>query len=541
MARARSGGIRLFAGWLVLAAIYAVTGKLALMMGTISGVAGLIWPPSAIALVALLNRDRRLWPGITIGAFALDFGASASALAACFTAAGSTLEPVLGAWVLDRFFGLRGAPTRIGQVLALVVFAALGATTVSASFGTLGIVAGGVRATSHAAEIWWRWWLGDATGVIVLAPVLLAWTSDVRTLGPGVPDKRRVLEAVALGVSFMTVLLVVFTTPRPTDNAFTQTSVIMPFLVWAALRFGMRGATAATLLTAIISVWGTVMRRGPYVHPRLATSLLFLQVSLSVVSITTLVLAVAVSERDRAAREAKQASRVREEFLSIASHELHTPLTSLVLSVQLLLDQKWQPPGAAAHLLDVISRQVQKLTTIVSDLLVSTRLHEHRLPLQLEAVDLSDVVREVVGRVAGLLRQSGSSLTVRATRVICGTWDRARIEQIFTNLLSNAVKFGAGKPIELTIELESDRVARIVVQDHGIGIPTDRLPRVFDRFEQAVTDRHYGGLGLGLYIVHSLVELHHGTITVDSTPEYGSTFTVRLPIDKPATGCPPSG
>jgi len=122
---------------------------------------------------------------------------------------------------------------------------------------------------------------------------------------------------------------------------------------------------------------------------------------------------------------------------------------------------------------------------------------------------------------------------LRADEPIPDQWDRARIEQVIVNLLANAIKFGAGKPIRVTVSAQEDR-ARVRVRDQGIGIPPDRLGGIFDRFERAVSSRQFGGLGLGLFIARGIVEAHGGTISVESRPDEGTTFTVEMPRTRPA-------
>ncbi|WP_437336705.1 sensor histidine kinase [Sorangium sp. So ce394] len=239
-------------------------------------------------------------------------------------------------------------------------------------------------------------------------------------------------------------------------------------------------------------------------------------------------------ENARLYREAQHAIRVRDDFLSVASHELRTPVTSLRLGIQALLRRNGHAPddrvGRALHRLD---RQVQRLTRLIDDLLDVSQLHTGRLELHVEPVDLAEVVDEVVERLGERVAQSGSPLSVRAAPSIVGSWDRSRLEQVVSNLLDNALKFGAGKPIEITVA-RKDGAAELVVQDQGIGIPASRLPYVFERFERAVSSRHFGGLGLGLHVVKTIVEALGGAVRVESRQGEGARFTVELPCEPPA-------
>jgi predicted ATPase/signal transduction histidine kinase len=228
-------------------------------------------------------------------------------------------------------------------------------------------------------------------------------------------------------------------------------------------------------------------------------------------------------------RSSQEAVALRDEFLSVASHELRTPIHSLQLIVQGLTRGVVSPsPEHVARAFGVAERQVGRLTRLIDELLEVSRIQAGRLAFQLEKVDLGALVGEVVAQFDVELARSRCALNVRADPAVVGMWDRSKLEQVVANLLSNAIKFGAGKPIEIRVEKPSPDTARIVVADHGIGIPPERLPRVFERFERAVSAREYGGLGLGLYIVRSVVQGLGGTVEVASEPGVGSVFTVTL-------------
>jgi len=234
-------------------------------------------------------------------------------------------------------------------------------------------------------------------------------------------------------------------------------------------------------------------------------------------------------------RDAQEAIRLRDEFLSIASHELNTPVTTIQLTVQALRRSAATSPGAIAPPLARVERQVRKLARQISELLDVSRITVGRMDVEVEDVDLTAVVRDVADRLADDLSQADCRLVLHTDGAVVGRWDGVRLEQVVTNLLANAIKFGAGRPIEVSIG-EAAGTARLVVRDEGIGLPADRLPYVFDRFERAVPARAYGGLGLGLglYIARSIVEALGGSIRVESAIGAGATFTVELPRAGPA-------
>lgn len=238
--------------------------------------------------------------------------------------------------------------------------------------------------------------------------------------------------------------------------------------------------------------------------------------------------ALLVGER-QARAAAEEAVRLRDEFLSVASHELRTPLTSLQLAVAGLsrrMGAEVTPPVQRS--LDLATRQLKRMGRLVGLLLDVSRIQAGRLELERREVDLGQLARETTLELAEGLRRSGSEVVLSTPEPVVGYWDPARIEQVIINLLTNAIKFGQGQPIDVRVEMVGD-IARLTVRDRGIGIPDDVQPRVFERFGRGVSARHYGGLGLGLYIVRTNVLAHGGRVFVQSKLAEGACFTVELP------------
>lgn len=232
---------------------------------------------------------------------------------------------------------------------------------------------------------------------------------------------------------------------------------------------------------------------------------------------------------ERAARvAAEQAVRARDEFLSIASHELYTPITALQLAVQRMIRQ--DDSRSRQRLLDLVDAQVRRLIRLVEQLLDVSRIHGGRLELKVSQVDLSALVREVAASLRTEAERAHCTVEIRADTPVVGSFDRDRVEQVVVNLLGNALKYGPNAPIELGV-FRQDGHAELTVRDHGIGIPPESVERIFERFERAVSARQYGGLGLGLFIVKRIVEAHHGNVRVEAAPGQGALFTVELPLE----------
>lgn len=233
--------------------------------------------------------------------------------------------------------------------------------------------------------------------------------------------------------------------------------------------------------------------------------------------------------------EAQAAIRTRDEFLSIASHELKTPLTTLRLQAQITKrglrkgDMSFFTSERLNRLVDQVDAQVDRLAHLVDDMLDVSKARIGKLSANLEEINLSEVVRDVTSSMSQQLNEVGCELKLHLQHRVIGFWDKYRMEQVLLNLLSNALKYGAGKPIEVTVSSHHD-VAQIKVKDNGIGIAKADQERIFRRFERAISASEVSGLGLGLYITYEILKAHEGTIRVVSEREKGSEFIVELPL-----------
>jgi signal transduction histidine kinase len=235
---------------------------------------------------------------------------------------------------------------------------------------------------------------------------------------------------------------------------------------------------------------------------------------------------------DHAARvkAREEATRLKEDFLSAAAHDLKTPLTTVVAQAEFLERRATREPSAPTDLAGVrrIVRESKRLTALVGDLLDATRLEQGQLVGEREPVDLATLAQDVCAHDTS----DPTFCQVHATAPVVGVYDRRRIEQLLQNLLENAKKYSPERtPIKVKV-WQQDGEARVAVQDSGIGIPAADLPRIFERFSRAsnVDDRRFHGMGLGLFICRGIVEEHGGRIWVESEVGKGSTFHVGLPL-----------
>ena len=240
-----------------------------------------------------------------------------------------------------------------------------------------------------------------------------------------------------------------------------------------------------------------------------------------------------ITERRDLESDLRAAIEARDDFLSVASHELGTPLTALKLHVDQLqrtIGQAGNGPAGTRSLerrVGSIAHEVQRLGDLVETLLDSTRLAVGAWRPKMERIDLAQLVERLVGELAPVAEAAGCAVKLRSRAGLLGNWDRGSLEQTFTNVLGNAFKFGAGAPIE--IDLDGDGASAIArIRDHGVGLPAEQHELIFQRFGRAPHTRGYGGLGLGLWIARQFLEAMGGTICVKSTAGAGATFEISL-------------
>lgn len=233
----------------------------------------------------------------------------------------------------------------------------------------------------------------------------------------------------------------------------------------------------------------------------------------------------------------EQAVQIRDEFVSIVSHELNTPLTSLMLQSQLRrrILKKGDPAAFSlknlAEMFESDEKQFKRLTRLIDDMLDISRINSGKLSMHIERFDLSDLVQDLVERSTDQFLEAGCPIEIKVCQVAIGNWDRFRIEQVVMNLLTNAMRYGAKKPIVVQVNADQKR-AQIIVSNQGRGIAKENQERIFQRFERAESGNKISGLGLGLFIIKQILEAHQGTIRVESELDQGATFVVELPLSE---------
>jgi signal transduction histidine kinase len=520
-----------------LAAVYFVAARLGLMMDAVGGFATLVWPPTGIALAAVVVLGYRAWPGVFIGAFAANLSTGAPLLAALGIGVGNTLEAVVGAYALGRIPGFRPSLDRLRDVVGLIVLAAGLSTTVSATIGVSSLYLAGIVPPQQAWEAWRSWWLGDLIADLVVAPVLLVWATTPRIR---LPTRQR-LEAAGVAASVVAVNLFVFGAPVAVATATLRRGyLVFPPLIWAAVRFGQQGVVMATFLTSLVAVWGTASGYGPFAQPVLHESLFALQTFMAIVATTFLVLGASIAERRHAAESLRrahatvaEANRAKSEFLAVMSHELRTPLNAILGYVELMaIEIGDRVTERQRTYLSRIRSNQRHLLSLIDDVLSFAKVEAGRRSLTTQTIRVCEVLGALESLVEPEVRRKELSFALApCDPALAAQADPEKLRQILLNLVDNALKFtGAGGRVGVGAAREGDMI-RIWVSDTGIGIAPDQLEHVFEPFFQVDrgTTRRYPGIGLGLAIARDFARTMGGEVRLESQPGRGSTASLELP------------
>src|SRR4029077_10192655 len=430
-----------------------------------------IWPPTGIALVAMLVFGRRVWPAVFLGALAVNLPIGPSPLGAAVIAAGNTLAPLTAASLLQRA-GFRIELDRLRDAAAIIVLGALAAMTISATVGTSVLVLSGSVPPDGFWSTWAVWWAGDAMGVLLVAPFLLS-------LLPNASSPALTLRS---GVEFVGLLLVIgLVTFALFQNQLRLEYLVFPLIMLAAWRFRLRGAAPAALIASGVAIWAAVQGTGPFGDETLLEKMVTLQVFNVFLALASFVLAAFIEARTRAAEmtrlyvSATAASQAKSSFLNMAAHELRTPLTVFTGYLSLLSGGSLgKPPAAWETPINILVQKTGEMERMISDLQNASRLEVVNPQLGAAAIDLRRVFEEGVERARPLteLLRAEVTLNLPADPVPVEA-DEDHLGRVMDDLINNALTYTIRAP-RLVIGLSARaRKAIVRVEDNGVGIRAD--------------------------------------------------------------------
>ena len=503
--------LRYVAGVLALAAAYYGAAKVGQTLRYTASVSA-IWPPAGLGIAVLYLWGLRWWPGVLLGEIVVNgqllLDDSTIPIGSVLgQQTGNMAELIVGALLLRRLIGPNAAMDRVEQVGGMLV-AVGAATAISATVGTISMVAGGVVAASGAAEFWRTWWLGDTSGGLVVLPLVLAWAKDPS----GAWRRIRTWEGAAMIAGVTALSLVVFSTEEPVRYA------VFPTLIWAAFRFGPPGATLSIAITAAVAIGETASDVGPFAEQPIDHRTLSTQLYIWVAALTTLFLSAVVSERERSSRELAQARRTEgaravEERRRIA-RDLHDSVSQALFSTVLhartaqkaLVQEGGSPSGPVGRALDTIADLTRSVQGEIRSLIYELR----REPLH------DGLVAELARHSIELGAPEGLTIEVRGpeSRLALSPQVETQLLAIGREALANVVRHAEATVAQVRVEAQRTQVV-VEIRDNGHG------------FDPA--NGHPGHFGLDS--MRTRAAEVDGRLTIASAPGSGTRVRVRVPVD----------
>ncbi|HYS84645.1 MAG TPA: MASE1 domain-containing protein [Bradyrhizobium sp.] len=536
-------GISYAGGLVAIGVIYFALAKGGLALASIHPSATPIWPPTGVALAAVLLWGYRTWPAIFTAAVIVNATTAGSVATAIAIATGNSLEAVVGAYLINRWSSGCNTFSTPNSVAKFALICFVIATPISASIGLTSLATAGYIERTNFANAWVTWWLGDVTGALVIAPVIVLWASSHYHAF----NRNEFLETVGVLATAAAVGLIAFSplieqTPSRDPLGFLA---ILPML-WAALRRGPRDTATVALVLAGITIWGTLTGGGPFTTADLNVSFLLVLMFLISITVPSLLLSADVDVRKKAEEslrraqidlERKVAERTQElelanaaksRFLAMASHDLRQPLHALGLFVaQLRTPLK---SGERTKTIERVDATRKEMDEMFNSLLDISRLDAGILTPKITEFPIARLLQKIETRFDQATREKGLRLRVRRSDAWVRS-DAMLLERILLNLVSNAVRYTLRGRIIVGCRRRGEML-RIEVWDSGPGIPEDQKQNIFGEFFQlpAPERNRYGGLGLGLAIVDRLRLLLNHQIDLASTVGRGSRFAILVPM-----------
>ena len=481
-------------GSLLLAGLYYGSAQLGYALNFSGPVAAIVWLPVGVAISFLYLAGLRFWPGVVLGDMLANAYSTIPLGSAIGQTCGNVLEVVLAVYLMRRLIGDSSPLGDIGNLARMLVAICAG-TAVSATVGLLSLRLGGVVSTADLPKLWRTWWLGDTSGALIVVPLAVAWWP--------LPSREwwrgRVAEAVILFVVIMGLSELSLRTGRPLAY------VVFPALIWAALRFGTRGATLAVAVAAVYAVWGTTHYMGPFVYDSITHSIVATQLYLAVAALTSLSLAATVSEREQFAGRLR-ASRSRlveaaDDERRRLEHNLHDGaqqrLTALAVRLGVSAEEVQAHPAMARVTLESAQREVLVAIDELRDL--AHGIH----PSVLTRFGLARATAELAGRSAV------STELVALPSVRLDDIAEATAYYVFAEAMTNAQKHSHATSIQVRGHLIPGGL-RVEVTDNGVGGAEE-------------------GHGVGLQGLRDRVEAMGGVLMVESPLGAGTRVMATIP------------
>ena len=540
--------------------VYLIAAKAGLALASVHPNATPIWPPTGIALAAVMLWGYRVCPAVFLAAFVVNATTAGSIFTSFAIAMGNTLEATVGVHLVRRWSGGLQTFDTAGNVTRFTLISLLCATPISAAIGVASLTLVGYAPPARFASIWMTWWLGDCAGALVITPVVVLWAIN----RGGVSTRRELLGAIPAFLVASAVGLIAFTPLM--DQAASGSPLgflaVLP-LTWAALHRGQRDTATVTFILSFFAVWGAVLGGGPFGRPsELNDPFLLLVMFMISTAVPSLALSADVALRKRTEEDLRQAyvkmdhtiqersaalAETRQDLFQIQkieamgqltsgiAHDFNNLLTTILGSLELLT--RYVSDTRAARLLTAASQAAQHGANLTAQLLAFSRKQD----VALRPVDVNGVIRgmqDMIDRVVGPLVRASCDLDHDAWPAMANA-DQLRVSLL--NLAANARdamplggelvfktrRFAGGRSDSTMPDLRPGDYMEVTVSDSGSGMTEEIRSRAFEPF---FTTKGPGkGTGLGLAMVYGSVRQSGGTVAIASTPGRGTTVSIFLP------------
>jgi signal transduction histidine kinase len=511
----------------ILAAVYFAVAKASLVLAIPPGYATAVWPPAGIALVVLWRGGLRLWPAVWLGAAAANYTIGQSLPVSLAVGLGNSLEAVAGAWLAQRLLAdLRGPFSQPRYTMRFFAIA-LGSALVAATVGTLTLQIAGLLPGEGWAGNWGTWWLGDATGMMIVTPLIVAWLRPGRVVW----TPPRIVEGAIMLVLMSLVAGEIFFGWLFEAHSMPLTYLLVPFVIWGAIRFAAREALTLCAVVTGIALVATVTGEGPFAGRGLNESLILQQIFVSTLVATGLVLAALMRQLRRANETMRLAREEMEHMVHLAAHDLQEPLRTVESFSDLLqLRFRERLDAEGQEFLRFIMGGAARARQLIEDLLAVSEAG--RRPLALEPVDSEAALAAALQSLKGAIDAAGARVTHATLPVVPA--DRRMLESLFQNLVGNAVKHCTTRAPRIDVSAEREAKSwQFSVRDNGPGIDPRHHEKIFRMFERLGGGgaSSLTGSGAGLTLCSTIVSRHGGRIWVESAATQGATFHFTLPVE----------
>jgi len=549
----------------VVATVYFFSARLGLLLQLGHTNASPVWPPSAIAFTALLIFGPELWPGILLGAFLANITVFSSnqvasipviMLTSAAISIGNTSEALIGYYLIKRFKSeqILGKSRDFAVFFTIVLIMCLSSSLI----GTLMLSVNKIISWQDYKTVWFTWWTGDVSGIIILTPALLAWWK---------PKKRKwntasIIQVILLFFALFVYLGAIFGEWLPLGFNRAKIFIIFFIITWCVFRMSQRQLSLVILLISIYSIYSTFLGKGPFIEASPNLSLISLQVFLCVISISMMFLSTTLNARKNSEEELKAVNALLEmkvaertytlelqkekleaanilllqktkaledlnkesrSFAHVVSHDLREPIRSIVSYLQLLEERYKNKLDRDADLfIDFAVDGAKRMSVLIDDLLAYSRIEHNQS--EFIHVDLNEIVAVVKSNLHTAISDNEARIVInhKLPTVLA---DYSQMVQLFQNLIDNAIKYRSDKQPEININVQKQgNISLISVADNGIGISKEYFDRIFVIFQRLHTRDQYDGTGIGLAICKKILEKHGGKIWVESVEGKGSTF-----------------